>query len=211
MNISEKKNSIAEIPALPDILKNISNGDVVLYETIVAELANRRQANAHTKDRSQVSGGGKKPYSQKGTGRARAGSSRSPIWRGGGVTFGPTNERNYNHKISKKKRKLAQLVAFARRHEEGNLFVSDKLMPTEPKTRLAASILNEIFPDGPGKVLILVEKGTEDLRKVYRNIPGVSVTLWENANSYRIISHDNVIFTEKAWQEFTGSEAGDKK
>jgi len=206
--IAEKKNNIAEVPDFPDALKDISSGSVLLYETVVAELANRRQSNAHTKGRGAVSGGGRKPFRQKGTGRARAGSTRSPIWKGGGVTFGPSNERNYSHRITRKKKQGARLVAFARRLEEGNLFVSGKLMPEEPKTRFAAAILKEIFPEDMGKVLILVEKGTEELRRVYRNIPGVSVTLWENANAYRVISHDKVLFTDEAWKEFTGANGG---
>lgn len=207
----EIKDKIAKVPDKPEFFNQLSKSSVILYEAVVAELANRRQSNAHTKDRAAVSGGGRKPFRQKGTGRARAGSTRSPVWKGGGVTFGPKNVRNYSHNISKKKKKSARLVAFSKRLDEDNLFVSDKLMPSEPKTRMAAEILREIFPENNmGKLLILVERGTEELRRVYRNIPGVSVTLWENANAYRVISHDNIIFTGKAWQEFTGEADGEK-
>lgn len=153
-------------------------------------LANERRAGAKTKKRGEVSGGGKKPWRQKGTGRARAGSSRSPIWRGGGVAFGPTGNQNYQLDASKKERKLAREAAFETKKAD-TLTVA---MPKLTKTKEAAEFLkkNEVT----GKVLILAptgEKGQKEtaeltnLKRVFKNIPEVKVMEEANANAFDVL------------------------
>ena len=202
----------AIIPDLPEKLKGIRPNQALLHEVVVAEMANRRQANAHTKTRGEVSGGGKKPWRQKGTGRARVGSTRTPVWKGGGVTFGPREDRSYSVRMPRKKKQSAALHALVQRYNEGGLMVADSLVPEQPKTRLAAQLLREIFPEEGAKVLI-IEAGAradEEISRYYRNIPGVTVTRWNNINALRILSHDKLVFTGPAWEEYLREKNGDK-
>lgn len=116
------------------------NADLV-HQVVVAMQANARQSNAHTKDRGEVRGGGRKPWQQKGTGRARHGSSRSPIWRGGGVTHGPRNDKNYSVKVNRSMRQKALLVALSRKYKDGEVIFVDQIDMKAPKTAAAKAML----------------------------------------------------------------------
>jgi len=149
------------------------NNDLV-HQAVVAQMANSRQILAHTKDRSEVKGGGKKPWRQKGTGRARHGSIRSPIWRGGGVTFGPTKNRNFAKKINKKMKRKALLTALSGKAKDKEIIVLDELKITEPKTKLMARVfdnLAKIKKDVKKGAMVLMVEKNENVTKAARNIP----------------------------------------
>ena len=153
----------------------------LLHEIVVNYLANQRKGTASTKTRSEVSGGGAKPWKQKGTGRARAGSNRSPIWRGGGVIFGPTNERSFKKCVPKKKRQKATLHVIIQRIREDNLKIADEISLTEPKTRHAVDFLKKIFGDIKGKkILIVVNKKNDKIIRSFRNIKNVSTCIFND-------------------------------
>ncbi len=142
----------------------------VIHQVIVAQEANARVAIAHTKDRSEVRGGGKKPWKQKGTGRARHGSSRSPIWVGGGVTFGPRNERNFSLKINKATRRTALAMVLTDKVINGALIAVDQFVFAEGKTKLAAA-MRKALPGAEKKALIVLAPGEETLARAARNLP----------------------------------------
>ena len=167
-------------------------GQEALHDTIVAYLATKRAGTAATKNRKLVRGGGAKPYRQKGTGRARAGSNRSPIWRGGGVIFGP-QPRSYAKKVNKKVRRLAMRHAFAGVVDDGKVIVLDKLEVAEPKTKALLAILNKI--DAGENALIVVDTVTENLKLAGRNLPKVDVVSADNVNVYQLLLHKKVVIT----------------
>lgn len=166
------------------------------YENLVAKAvrtiqANERHAGAKTKKRGEVSGGGKKPWRQKGTGRARAGSNRSPIWRGGGIAFGPTGNQNHSLKINKKEKELALKTVWETKKKQTKNFA----MPKLSKTKEAAEFLakNEIS----GKVLILATEEIANVKRVFRNIPEVVVLAKGRENVLNVIWADRIVIFEK--------------
>jgi large subunit ribosomal protein L4 len=189
-------------PKLPEKLKQIKVNTALIHEVITAELSNRRQGTASTKTRREVSGGGKKPWRQKGTGRARVGSSRNPVWKGGGVTFGPTPERSYKKRLTKKKRQKATLQMIIRRIEENSLKVADEIKLDQPKTREAAKFLNEIFETNKYKMLVLVNNGSPEIYRSFKNISNVTVSDWKSLNAYKLLEHEKILFSREAWESF---------
>lgn len=175
----------------------------VLHETIVRQLADRRRGTNDTKTRAEVRGGGKKPWRQKGTGRARHGSTRSPIWRGGGIIFGP-HPRDYGYPMPRKVRRLALRSALSAKIGEGNLIVLDELklerpdagpdMP--PKTRNMVNVLDNLKV----KNALLVTAGPDDLRlkKSARNIPGIKFLHVDSINVYDLLAYDKLVITRDA-------------
>jgi large subunit ribosomal protein L4 len=158
----------------------------LLHEAVVMQLANRRQGTASTKTRGEVRGGGKKPWKQKGTGRARAGSIRSPLWRGGGVIFGP-RPRTYAQRFPKQKARVALYGALTAKVQEGSLKVVDDFSLTEPKTRALMDMLKGLHLEG--KTLILMDSPSMELERSARNVPFLTVRdLW-HLNVYEVIRH----------------------
>lgn len=166
----------------------------VLQQAVLTYLANRRQATSKTKDRSEVRGGGKKPWRQKGTGRARAGSSRSPIWVGGGVTFGPTGEQNYKLSMNKKAHALALRSALSIKAREKAFIVIDEAIEIEAKTKEAAALLEKI--GATGKVL-LVSDDNKNLLLATQNLPNVQRVSIDNIAVYDLLNADQIV-VEKA-------------
>ncbi|MFH1414888.1 MAG: 50S ribosomal protein L4 [Elusimicrobiota bacterium] len=189
-------------PKLQGKLKEIKLSRTLLNEVANTILANKRAGNACTKTRAEVSGGGKKPWRQKGTGRARVGSNRSPIWKGGGITFGPTREQSFKKSIPRKKKQQAVLQMIAQRIREGGLKVAEKIEFAEPKTRLAQEMLSGIFGKEYGKILISLEERNDDIVRSFRNIKGVTIIEWQNLNAYDLLRNEKVLFTKKAWDDF---------
>ena len=136
---------IKQIDLNPAIF-GVAVSPALVHQSVVAQLANARRVLAHTKDRSAVRGGGRKPWRQKGTGRARHGSTRSPIWIGGGVTFGPTKERNYNKKINKKMKRQALFMALSDRIQNKRLVIIDKFSFAKPKTKSVINLIQALQP-----------------------------------------------------------------
>ena len=169
------------------------NADLT-HQAVIVALANQRQVLAATKDRSQVRGGGKKPWRQKGTGRARHGSIRSPLWRHGGITFGPTKERNFKLKINKKMARKAFLIVLSSKVKDGELIVLDELKVAVPKTKEMAKIMAN-FPKVKNGLLVLTEKN-EDVKRAARNLPNLDIININNLNILDILKYQYLIFTK---------------
>lgn len=165
----------------------------LLHQVVVAYEANRRQGTASTKTRGEVSGGGRKPWRQKGTGRARHGSIRSPIWVGGGVVFGP-KPRSYRQAIPKKMRRAALRSALSAKVGAGNVIVLDALNVPEIKTKTVATMLEKL--NVTGRALIVTESPDRNLHLSSRNIPGVALRVAEGLNAYDVLKHEKLIITK---------------
>jgi large subunit ribosomal protein L4 len=191
---------------LPGGLFDREVNEHLVHEAVRAYLANQRQGSAATKERSDVRGGGAKPYRQKGTGRARAGTSRSPIWRGGGVVFGP-HPRDYNVKLPKKVKRRALLSALSARAGEGAVMVVADLDYSEPKTKTFARMLKNMGREAE-KILFVLDKPREAVVKSARNIPGVKTVQGNILNAYDVVWADKIVLTEgaiKKMEEVFGS------
>lgn len=159
----------------------------LVHQVVVSQMAERRQGTAHTKDRGEVRGGGRKPWRQKGTGRARHGSRRSPIWIGGGVTFGPTKERVFKKKINKRMKRKALLMALSSKAKENMLVVLDKLSLPEVKTKLMAGILKSL-PSKGESCLIALPKLEKDIVQSAKNLPKTATIEARNLNVLDLLS-----------------------
>ncbi len=170
--------------------------EAIMHQAVEAFLANQRQGTAKTKGRSEVSGGGKKPWKQKGTGRARSGSNTSPIWVRGGKAHGP-QPRSYHKDLNRKVRRKAFLSALSLKASENSVFVFEALGVETPKTKLLSEILKKAALSG-GKNLILVNEPDGNLILAARNIPDMSVVRVQDVNTYALLNAANVIFTDAA-------------
>jgi len=182
-----------------DLPASLFEGEVnehAVHEAVVTYLANQRQGSASTKERSDVRGGGRKPYRQKGTGRARAGTIRSPLFRGGGVVFGP-HPRDYTKKMTKKAKRLALRSSLTSRANDEDVLVIKGLEFSEPKTRKLVSVLKEAGVYG-GKTLVVLEKTDANVIKSAGNIPGVKVTLAAMLSTYDVVWADKILLTSDA-------------
>lgn len=179
----------------------------LLHQALVAQMANGRQVLAHTKDRSEVSGGGKKPWKQKGTGRARVGSSRSPIWIGGGVTFGPTKDRNFKQKINQKMKQKALFMVLSDRVENGSLVVLDNIDFNEYKTKkfneLLGGLEKKVLKTERRDILVLSDAKDDKLKYSGRNLTGVKIINLENVNLADVLNFRYLLITEKGIETFT--------
>ena len=173
----------------------IEPNDAVLYDAITLARNNQRQGTADTKTRSEVSGGGIKPWKQKGTGRARQGSIRSPHWPGGGVVFGP-HPRSYAKKMNRKERRLALKSALSYKTIESELIVLDSLVIDSAKTKDAKAILNNL--KATKNVLMVVDELNDNVILATRNLNNVVLLEASEINTYDVIAADNMIITEKA-------------
>jgi large subunit ribosomal protein L4 len=180
---------------LPKELFDVGMNSDLVWQVTVSQMANRRRIIAKTKKRSEVSGGGRKPWRQKGTGRARHGSIRSPIWRHGGVTFGPDTERVFEKKINKKMRIKAMFIVLTAKAKNNLLIILDDLKLEQPKTKIMAEILNKL----PAKKsrLILLPKKDDTIFKAARNIAETKVEVAKNINVLDLLSFKYLIFPKE--------------
>jgi len=176
----------------------IEPNENVLYDAVVAQKASLRQGTHAVKNRGDVRGGGRKPWRQKGTGRARQGSIRSPQWRGGGVVFGPT-PRSYNVKLPKKVRRLAVRSALSQKVQEDNVAVIDSLSFETPKTKEFRAMLDQVEVDR--KALVVLEEDNEFAQLSARNIEGVKVVSPHNVSVLDVVAHDKLILTKAALEK----------
>ncbi|MEI6288293.1 MAG: 50S ribosomal protein L4 [bacterium] len=173
----------------------------VIHQVVVAQLANKREVIADTKDKGEVRGGGKKPWKQKGTGRARHGSIRSPLWRGGGVTFGPTTDRNFSKAVNKKQKQLAMAMCLSDRVSDNSLVVFEKL--EAQKTKEAILWIKDIkkkieaLKDGKRFLLVLDENDQKTIRSI-NNLEKVNTILADSLNCVEILKADKVLVSMKA-------------
>ena len=175
------------------------NTNQVVFDAVQVYMSNRRQATAKTKTRAEVRGGGKKPWRQKGTGRARAGSSRSPLWVGGGTVFGPDGRQSYKLSMNKKAHALALRLVLSAIVSENNLVVVDSLEAT--KTKEFVAILNNLNVEG--KALIVLGAENENVERAARNIPGVKVVYSNNVSVYDLLNSDKLVCTNDAIEALT--------
>lgn len=186
--------------SLPDSVFAVPANNDLLHQIISAQIANKRQILAHAKTRSEVRGGGKKPWRQKGTGRARHGSIRSPIWKGGGVTFGPTKERDFKKKVNKKSVRKALVVALSEKARNGGIVMLDSVNLNEPKTKEVAVILKS-FRDKLsriGSVLIVLPSANKGLYRASKNIQKLGVIEARNLNPLEVLSYKNLMVLKDA-------------
>jgi large subunit ribosomal protein L4 len=190
-NISKEK--VGEIDLKDDIFGVDVRGDI-LHEVVTWQRACRRAGTASTKTRGEVRGGGKKPWRQKGTGRARAGSSRSPVWKGGGTTFGP-RPRDYSYTLPKKVRRLALKMALSSKVKAGQLVVLDDYPHNTPKTKDFVAVLRNFAID---KALFIAPAANQALELSARNVPFVQVMLPAGLNVYDILRHEHLVMLQPA-------------
>jgi len=213
--IYSQKGTSAGTIALPEAIFGLKWNNELVHQVVTGMLSNKRAGTAHTKDRGEVSGGGKKPWKQKGTGRARHGSSRSPIWVGGGTTHGPRSEKDYSKKINKKMAAKALFTLLSRKYNDGKVLFVDSLSISAPKTKDAATIMQSFATiDGFDRVaskkrtaaLIAVPERTAGVVKSFANLPGATlVTIGElsalsafNANHIIIVDPKSSLATLSA-------------
>lgn len=193
--LSLKGEKIKDIK-LDDNVWGITPNDQVIYESINLFMANRRQGTHSTKNRSEVSGGGRKPWRQKGTGNARQGSIRAPHWVGGGVIFGPSSNRNYTKKMNKKERRLALKSALTYKVTDKAIIVVDKFDAETNKTKDMIKVLEGL--KATGKTLIVTTELTENLILATRNLSNIKVVLANELNTYDVLYVEKIIITEDA-------------
>lgn len=185
---------------LAENIFGVKANNELLHQAVIAQMANARQVLAHTKDRSEVSGGGKKPWKQKGTGRARVGSSRSPIWVGGGVTFGPTKDRNFKKKINQKMKQKALFMALSDKLSTNSLVVLDNLEFAEYKTKKFNTLLTDlekkVLNNTRRDILVINEAKEEKAKYSGRNLKGVKIINLENINLVDLLNYKNLLLTE---------------
>ncbi len=197
--VSQQKEAVGEIT----LSAAVFNGPVrkhLLYEAVRMQQANRRAGTASTKTRGFVRGGGKKPWKQKGTGRARAGSSRSPLWVGGATLFGP-QPRDYSYRLPNSARKAALRSVLAAKVRDGKLLVLDKITLEAPKTKLLAKLLADL--ETP-HALIVIPTRDATLERAARNLPHVKVLRAEGANVYDVLRYDHLLLTQDAVEVLRG-------
>ncbi len=166
----------------------------LLQQAIVMQLSNRRAGTASTKTKGLVRGGGKKPWRQKGTGRARAGSIRSPLWVGGGTIFGP-QPRDYSFRLPKKARREALLSALSLKNRDGKIIVLDRLEVEEGRTKLMRKVLENLQVQS---ALVVIPEPDEKVERAARNLPTFKVVRFDGLNAYDLIRHEHLILTEEA-------------
>ena len=190
-----KGEKVKEI-TLKDSVWNIEINEPVMHDAIVLARASLRQGTASTKTRSEVSGGGRKPYKQKGTGNARQGSTRSPQWPGGGIVFGP-KPRKYDKKQNRKERRLALLSALSYKNLDKEIIVVENLELENNKTKSMVEVLNKLNLTNK-KVLIVVTELNENVCLASRNLGNVKISTVEELNTFDVVSADNMLITVEA-------------
>jgi large subunit ribosomal protein L4 len=173
----------------------VKANEAVVHQVVRAQLAAKRKGLASTRSRGEVHGGGRKPWRQKGTGRARAGSNRSPLWKGGGTVFGPS-PRNYSVKVPKKVKTLALKMVLSAKAKASELTVIEGWSFEEPKTKKALEVIQNLKVNG--KILVVLSKWDENVEKSLRNIPGVKVILAAEMNVLDVLDNSNLVIEREA-------------
>ncbi len=199
LNVYGKNGSVTGQVELPDEVFNVEPSEHAMYLAVKAYLANQRQGTHKTKVRSEVSGGGRKPWKQKGRGTARSGSNRSPVWVGGGTIHGP-RPHLYKQYLPTQMRRLARKSALSLRVQEQNLLIVDDMSFSDIKTKNLITVLKALNLEGQ-KALILLKGSDKNTILSARNIPGVSTTPANIASTYDILNHKKIILCKEALQD----------
>lgn len=197
IDVLDVKGNVVGDVELSEAIFGIEPNEHVVHEVVVALLANRRQGTRSALTRSEVRGGGRKPWRQKGTGRARAGTIRSPLWKGGGVIFAPKS-RDYSKKVNKKVKALAMRSVFSAKVQDNELRVLNQLVMDVPKTKEMIAVLNNINAQ---KALIVLPENNEAIIRSANNIPKVATTTVNELNVYDMLKYDVLIMTQEALQK----------
>jgi len=206
INIKDKNTASVGKMDVPESIFGVTAKAGVLHSAVVNFLANQRQGTAATKTKGMVSGGGKKPWKQKSTGRARSGSSRSPLWRGGGTVFGP-QPRDYSYSLPKKAKKAALNAAISGKLADGEIIVIDGFGLEKPSTKDMVLLLKNLGLTGKSTLIVVPEKNDVVLLSA-RNIPGVKVRRVTDLNPYEVAANSWILFDRQAVEMLT--EAGKK-
>ncbi len=174
--------------------------NALVHEVAVAQAANARRPIAHTKNRGDVAGGGKKPWKQKGTGHARQGSIRSPQWKGGGVVFGPRNIRNFSLKVNRKVKQKALFMALSDKTSDNRLLVLESFKPAEPKTKLAAQLFKQL--PVYRKTLLVIPKSDPALLRMIRNLPQAKLVTVNTLNLIDVLAYPTLVFMKDTLPAF---------
>lgn len=195
-----EKNKVSEIELSEDVFGAEIN-EAILHDVVRMQMASRRSGTASTKRRQEVSGGGRKPWRQKGTGRARVGTTRSPLWRGGGIVFGP-HPRSYAYRVPKKVRKLALMSALSMKVKEGRMLILKDFPMDEIKTKKFKEVIDRF---GLKKALLVLDKANLILEKSSRNIQGIKLIRSEGINVYDLLKYDHVVLFEPSVKMIEGA------
>jgi large subunit ribosomal protein L4 len=195
-----EKNKVSEIE-LNEAVFGAEVNEAILYDIVRMQMASRRSGTAAVKGRQDVSGGGKKPWRQKGTGRARVGTTRSPVWRGGGIVFGP-NPRSYAYKVPKKVRKLALMSALSMKVKEEKMLILKDFPMDEIKTKKFKEVMERFKLE---KALFVLDKADPILEKSSRNIQGIKLIRSEGINVYDLLKYDHVVLLEPSVKMIEGA------
>ncbi len=182
---------------LNDSLFNTKINKHIIHQMVKRYLAEKRRGTASTKNRSEVSGGGKKPWKQKGTGRARAGSIRSPLWVGGGVVFGPEN-RDYGYSIPRKVQLAALKSVLSDKVKNNEIIILDKLELKKGKTKDIIEVFNNLHLDSNNKVLIVIDKEDDLIKRAVHNLKDAMVITANKINTYDLVNYEKMIITKDA-------------
>lgn len=197
---NQKGEKMGEIE-LPESIFGVKLNTNLLHQVAISQMSNKRQSNAHTKDRGAVRGGGRKPWRQKGTGRARHGSIRSPIWIGGGVTFGPTNEKNYKKIIPKKIKRKALFMVLTEKLKSNTLIIVNDINLSGVKTKEMFQIINTLFKNlnlKKGKTFIALPEYNENIIKSARNITELKTIQSKDLNALDLLNTKYLIMPQKS-------------
>ncbi len=198
--VYNKENKKVETVELPDRVFAAKWNPLLVRQVFVSESANRRRPYASTKDRSEVRGGGRKPWAQKGLGRARHGSIRSPLWIGGGVTHGPRPEKDYGKKINKKMKRAAVYSVLSKKVKDGEVKIIDDLKLAEAKTKIFAGIVKKLL-GARTSLLVMPERNNKYIVRAARNIPKTKVVFPDALSVSDCLIHKNIILEKEAVKE----------
>jgi large subunit ribosomal protein L4 len=199
IKIYNQKGEVESEMELPKFLQ-IKWNPLLVKQVVDSIIANARQVLANTKGRGEVSGGGIKPWKQKGTGRARHGSIRSPLWKGGGVTFGPKKERDFSKKINRKMLKKALITVLAKKAQEGEVKLVESFDLAAPKTKAVSGMIEKITA---GKsCLLLIGKNNKNARLAMRNLKNLDIMVPENLNVYELLKHKDVVMEKSTLEKY---------
>ncbi len=197
-NIEGKKDGNIE---LDDAVFGVKKNDALLHQVYVAQAANRRSGSAHTKNRSERRGGGKKPWKQKGTGNARSGSIRNPIWRGGGIIFGPLNTRNFKKSINVKMKRKALLIALSEKIRSGKIRIVDSLNITDNKTKVVANMIDAMNLNKSMIIGFSIEES--DSYVAARNINRVNAMETDKLNVFDVLNSEYLVISKDSVKQLT--------
>jgi len=198
VNLYNQKNEIAGEIDLPERIFNLKWNPDLVYQVLVSCLSNKRQNIASTKDRGEVRGGGRKPWRQKGTGRARHGSIRSPIWKGGGITFGPSPCKNYTKKINKKMKRKAFFVVLSKKLKDGEIKFIESFKLPDSKTKSFVAFIKNFIKPKKESLLIIPEKDNKNIVFASRNVPKVKTLHPESLNIYDLLKYKYIFLTKES-------------